>query len=95
MIHYTCDRCRRVIDNEEELRFEINIVTEIKLDDTPDGPGTLAREQLDEIVGLTDPDSDDDLFRTQRYDLCAGCYKEFARNPVSTEPQVQVEFSEN
>lgn len=97
MIHYTCDRCRRVINNEEELRFEVNIVTEIKLDGSQ--PGDQAREQLDEINDLLgsaiDEANEEEMFQTQRYDLCATCYQEYACNPLASEPQVQVEFSEN
>ncbi len=97
MIHYTCDRCRRVINNEEELRFEISIVTEIKLDCQQ--PGDEARQQLEEINDLLgsaiDEANEEELFQTQRFDLCAGCYQEYSRNPLAAESQVQVEFSEN
>ena len=97
MIHYTCDRCRRVINTEDELRFEVNIVTEIKLENGL--PDDTAREQLETINDLlghvVDAANDDEIFQTQRYDLCASCYKEYAGNPLGSEPQLQVEFSEN
>lgn len=96
MIHYTCDRCQRVINNEEELRFEVNIVTEIKLDNQH--PDEQAQDQLDEINDLLSGAIDaakEELFQTQRYDMCAKCYQEYARDPLAGEPQVQVEFSEN
>ena len=97
MIHYTCDRCQRVINNEEELRFEVSIVTEIKLD--AQLTGDQARQQLEEVNDLLGhaiaEANEDELFQSQRYDLCATCYQEYARNPLSHEPQVQVEFSEN
>ena len=32
MIHYSCDRCRRTIEPDEELRYSVNIKIEVALD---------------------------------------------------------------
>ena len=98
MIHYTCDRCQRVINDEEELRFEVNIVVEVNMDGQHQDAGDEPREQLDELnelLGTAIDAANEELFQTQRYDMCASCYQEYARNPLGCEPQVQVEFSEN
>ena len=32
MIHYSCDRCRRTIEPDQELRYSVNIKIEVALD---------------------------------------------------------------
>lgn len=97
MIHYTCDRCRRVIDDGEELRFEVNIVAEVKLG-SGSGPGADNGQldpDLDDLLDHAIDAANEELLKSQRYDLCAECYLEFSRNPLGSEPQVHVGFSEN
>ena len=78
MIHYTCDRCQRFINSEEELRFEINIVTEVKLDSGLSLPESEPRDLMDELNGLLGSAIDsanEQLFQTRRFDLCPDCYQ--------------------
>ena len=98
MIHYTCDRCQRFINSEEELRFEINIVTEVKLDSGLSLPESEPRDLMDELNGLLGSAMDsanEQLFQTKRFDLCPDCYQAYSRNPLGCETQLHVEFSEN
>lgn len=99
MIHYTCDRCHRAINREEELRFEVTIVTEVKFDGA-DGAGASGNnELLDEInamLGQVVDSANQELFCTRRYDLCSECYQEYVGNPLGADGHaVQVGFSKN
>lgn len=98
MIHYTCDRCQRFINSDEELRFEINIVTEVKLDSGLPLTESEPRDLMDELNGLLGSAIDsanEPLFQTRRFDLCPGCYQAWSLNPLGCETQMHVEFSEN
>jgi hypothetical protein len=98
MIHYTCDRCQRFINSDEELRFEISIVTEVRLDGGQPCSGSDERDLMDELNGLLGnaiDSANEELFQPQRFDLCPNCYQEYSRNPLGSETQLHVEFSEN
>jgi hypothetical protein len=96
MIHYTCDRCHRVIDDSEELRFEVNIVAEVKLENRGAGNGEDGfPQELDDLLDSAIDEANEELLQSQRFDLCAECYLEYSRNPLGCEPHVQVGFSEN
>ena len=34
MIHYSCDRCKRAIEPDEELRYAVSVKIEVALDTT-------------------------------------------------------------
>ena len=102
MIHYTCDRCQKTIDTDLDLRYEVNIVTQVVLD----GPETTCddddRDHLNDVDELLERVDDEqceqlcqDLYQSRRFDLCASCYQQYKQNPLGAEPQLQVEFSEN
>ncbi len=98
MIHYTCDRCRRVIDDGEELRFEVNIVAEVKMENhslQPGGDLDELPDGLDDMLDNAIDAANQELLQSQRFDLCADCYLEYSRNPLGREPRVHVGFSEN
>lgn len=96
MIHYTCDRCQRVIQSGEELRFELSIVAEVRLDGCRPGENEdQLVDEIDEQLGEAINTANAGHFRAQRFDLCAECYQEYCRNPLGQEPALHVEFSEN
>jgi hypothetical protein len=100
MIHFTCDRCKRVIDPEQELRYVVRMEIEVVLDpihenEQPDDRDHLL--EIDEILERVDLEqAADDTFHTRRYDLCPHCYRKFSANPLAREKPVQaVGFSHN
>ncbi len=101
MIHYTCDRCKKRIADGEELRYEVRIEMQMALDVDDDQSGDDDRDHLndvDELLQRIDDECEElceQFYQTRRFDLCAACYEQFARNPFSVEPQIQVGFSEN
>lgn len=100
MIHYSCDGCGKILDSSGETRYKVKIETYIAND--------LEDDELDE-EGLEnedfDFDEDDDEcfedemkdieYRTFQFDLCQSCYKNYLKNPISSNPLQNKRFSEN
>ena len=102
MIHYSCDRCKRILDPNEDLRYVVKLEAYAASDDNEPDEMEDDRDHLLEmqeiLEGLDDEDSDylgDDVYQKRRYDLCSECYKEFMRNPVARESHAQLGFSKN
>jgi hypothetical protein len=102
MIHYSCDRCKRELDPEEDLRYvlrlEVSAVMEpLDSDDVEDDRDHLLEIQ-DILERLEDEQSDaigEDVYHKRRYDLCSDCYKEYVKNPLGREVPVHLGFSPN
>ena len=103
MIHHTCDRCKRVIDPEQELRYVVRLEIEAVMDPLHEDEPQDDRDHLleiDEILERAQADDADpigeDIYQTRRYDLCPQCYRKFAGNPLGREKKaVSLGFSHN
>lgn len=102
MIHYTCDRCKRSIDPEQELRYVVKLEIQAAMepldcDDVEDDRDHLL--EIHEILErLEDEESDaiaEDVYQKQRYDLCPECYRQYIKNPIGRELTAQFGFSNN
>lgn len=102
MIHYSCDRCKRMINPEEDLRYVVKLEVEaamepLEVDEFEDDRDHLL--EVEEILErLEDAESDaigDELYHRCRYDLCADCYREFIKNPFGQEIRPHFGFSQN
>jgi hypothetical protein len=92
MIHFTCDRCNRVIDLEQELRYVVRMEIEAVMDPIHDAEPDDDRDHLleiDEILDRVETDADeaigDEVYQKRRYDLCPQCYRKFKANPLARE----------
>jgi len=92
MIHFTCDRCKRVIDSELEMRYVVRMEVEAVMDPVHEQEPQDDRDHLleiDEILERVDAsESDaigDDIYQKRRYDLCPQCYRKFTANPLGHE----------
>ena len=102
MIHFTCDRCRRVIDSEQEVRYVVQMEIEAVMDsmhaDEPQDDRDHLRE-IDEILERADAIDSDPLMgegiQKKRYDLCPHCYRKFLANPLARERKPVLGFSHN
>jgi hypothetical protein len=102
MIHYTCDRCKRVIDPEQELRYAVRMEIEAVIDPLHEHEPQDDRDHLLEIdelleradVEMSGEDSSD-VYHQRRYDLCPQCYRKFAANPLGRERKTALGFSHN
>jgi hypothetical protein len=103
MIHYTCDRCRRDIDTDTEVRYSVEIEVTAVFDCSPDVPSDLEDTdhllELHEILERLDDEpvvSPRDTGNCKRqFDLCSDCHKVYLRNPLAREMPVTIQFSEN
>lgn len=102
MIHYTCDRCKRTIDPEDELRYSVQMEVRAVFGT---GDGCCAEEEEDHLLELheilermEDAESEDvceDVYNRRRFDLCPDCYQQFIRNPVGRDTPLTIGFSHN
>jgi hypothetical protein len=102
MIHFTCDRCKRVIDSEQEMRYVVRMEIEAVMDPIHEEEPQEDRDHLleiDEILERVDAsESDaigDDIYQKRRYDLCPQCYRKFTANPLGREKKAALGFSHN
>jgi hypothetical protein len=102
MIHYSCDRCKRIINPEEDLRYVVKLEVEaamepVEVDEFDDDRDHLLEVQ--EILEcLEDSDSElvsDDLYQRRRFDLCADCYRCFIKDPLGQDARARFGFSQN
>ena len=101
MIHYSSDRCKRLLepslDERYVVRIEVQAVLEPPTLDAPDDD----RDHLVEIedllssVDLSDFEPDRDLFQQRRFDLCQDCHRKYLQNPLGMEPVAQWGTSDN
>jgi hypothetical protein len=102
MIHHTCDRCKRVIDPEQELRYVVRMEIEAVMDPIHENDPADDRDHLLEIdeilerVETIDNDAvSEELYQKRRYDLCPHCYRKFTANPLGREKKTTLGFSHN
>ena len=101
MIHYACDRCKRVIDPEGDVRYVVRLEVQAmmgseEMDDSDDQDQLLEIHEI--LERIEDDESEvvgDDVYQRRRYDLCASCHRKFIQNPVGQEAAIQLGFSQN
>ena len=103
MIHHTCDRCKRVIDPEQEPRYIVRLEIEAAMDPLHEDELEDDRDHLleiDEMLERADAvdcgDLGEAIYQKRRYDLCPQCYRKFAGNPLGREKKAaSLGFSHN
>lgn len=102
MIHYSCDRCKREINSEDDLRYVVKLEVQAAMDPLEVDELEDDRDHLMEVQEilerLEDGDSEalsDELYQRCRYDLCADCFREYIKNPVGHEGRAHFGFSQN
>ena len=101
MIHYTCDRCKRTINQSSEVRYQVKI--DVQSMGEPDKCCPCEDvDSLSELHQLLDGLHDDDVLSTDQplsfltqYDLCPRCYRLFSENPLGRELALAIGFSNN
>lgn len=101
MIHYSCDRCKRMIDPAHEVRYLIKIETHAVLEPVETDEPDDDRDHLTEIhdaladLDLDDEDCAGDEPQRLSFDLCGPCYRRYLQDPLATETLMHVGFSHN
>ena len=101
MIHYSCDRCKRSIQLDEEIRYTVKVEVQVALDssefETQDGREHL--EELHEILERLDDSEKEEIsqfaYHLRQFDLCSNCHREYIQNPLAIDATSKVGFSEN
>jgi len=101
MIHHSCDRCKRVIDPDRDIRYTVRLEVHAVMDGMEDDAGD-DRDHLLEIQEilerLDDAESEligEDVYQKHRFDLCPECYRKYIKSPVGQETSAQFGFSQN
>ncbi len=100
MIHHSCDRCKKLIDREHEIRYVVNLEIQVAVEPC-DGEfcdeSNLA--ELEEILKQLDHCDCDEIrsnaYQCRQYDLCADCRNEYLADPFASERQPEFGFSDN
>ena len=101
MISYSCDRCKRVLDPEDDIRYVVSLETYVDVGPLDSNEPDDDRDHLLEIDELLerydafDDGSSPSECRKMRFDLCAECHGEFLKNPVGREISAVIGFSNN
>lgn len=100
MIHFSCDRCKRVLDPEDDVRYVVRLEIYAAFDPVDVDEVEDDRDHLVEIQEMLEQIDDetaclDEASQKQRFDLCSDCYKEYIRNPVGRETVAHLDFSQN
>jgi len=102
MIHYSCDRCKRIIDPDQDLRYVVKIEIQAAMEPQDTNEDEEDRDyllEIEDILERMDDDEEmtvgDDIYQKRRFDLCPECYRKFIKNPVGFEAASKLGFSQN
>jgi hypothetical protein len=99
MIHYTCDRCQRKIETEQETLYQLRIEIDSVAPPEPalDADEQAAREflDLDETIDDLNPSAEEATGRTPlSFDLCHECFTRYSQDPLGLNSS-ELGFSKN
>jgi len=102
MIHYSCDRCKRVLDPQNDLRYAVRVEVQAVMDPLNDYESDDDRDHLMEIEEILERVDDEqcesigqDVYQKRRFDLCPECCRKFVQNPLGREVKPSLGFSQN
>lgn len=102
MIHYSCDRCKRTMNPESDLRYVVKVEIHAAMEPADveeiDDDRDYLLEIQDILERLDDEDDDaigEDVYQKRRYDLCPDCFRSYTKNPLGREMSAHIGFSQN
>ena len=102
MIHYSCDRCKRSIQPDEELRYTVHVEIQVTIDSSEFEHEESREHHLDELNEILSRLDDDEraeisehAYQRRRFDLCSKCHREYVKNPLAVDAKAHLGFSEN
>ena len=102
MRHYSCDRCKRVLDPQDDLRYVVRLEVQAVMEPINDNELADDRDHLCEIEEILERADDEmneaigeDVYQKKSFDLCCDCYRTYIQNPLGREPKVSLNFSQN
>lgn len=101
VIRYCCDRCKRDIDPDCDLRYTVTIEIEAGLDcddrelvDDPDHLDEL-QDMLESVDDICASVFSDEIYQRKQFDLCKDCFRQYIKNPLAKENSGTLGFSKN
>jgi hypothetical protein len=99
MIHYSCDLCKRPLD-EDDLRYVVKLEVyaafdPLKLEEDDRDNMQELHEILERLDDAQSPEIGEDVYQQLRFDLCPECRKKFLKNPLGGRITEQFDFSKN
>lgn len=92
MNHLTCDLCKREMQIDGQVRYEVRIEVKAAYDPLdldaaapPDYRAEIAR-LLQQLERLSDQEIEDRVYRTFAFDLCSTCQPRYIDNPLGVAP---------
>lgn len=101
MIHFTCDRCKREIDPDVELRYVVRLEVQAMMEpceaEVEDDRDHLLeiQEILERMDDQLDENIGEEIYQRRRFDLCPKCYRKYIKNPLGRDSMAQLTFSKN
>ncbi|MDA0658283.1 MAG: hypothetical protein O2931_04990 [Planctomycetota bacterium] len=102
MIHYSCDRCSRPLDPQDDVRYCVQIETRAVMDSVGLHDDGSDRDHLLEIHEILERADDleneligEEIYQRLKFDLCSECFRKFMSSPVGSRPTKQMDFSSN
>ncbi len=97
MLHFSCDVCGCSLDNH---RYVLQMEAYPAFDPDELQPEDLDEDHLQSVAetleqAATVDELDDGSTQQFRFDLCAGCYRKFLRDPLGREAMRRLKFSKN
>jgi hypothetical protein len=101
VIRYCCDRCKRDIDPQCDLRYTVTIEIEAGVDgdehelvDDPDHLDEL-QDMLESADDICSSVFSDEIYQRKQFDLCKDCFRQYIKNPLAKEVSSPLGFSKN
>lgn len=102
MIHYSCDRCKRNMNPDSDLRYVVKVEIHAAMDPADAEEIDDDRDYLLEIQDILErleDDEDDaigeDVYQKRRFDLCPDCFRAYSKSPLGREVPAHIGFSQN
>jgi hypothetical protein len=101
VIHYSCDRCQRIINVEHDVRYSVSIEVQAAIEPL-DTDVDEDRDHLLELQNILEKMSDaereeisQNAYQHHSYDLCSDCHRQFVKNPLAVDTAGKLQFSDN
>ena len=102
MIHYTCDRCGKEIDQDLDTRYIVRVelhpaISPVELEELDDDRDHL--QEINEFLETLDDEAVElshlQEFLQRQFDMCSCCYRKYLQNPLGQENSQTIGFSNN
>ena len=102
MVHYTCDMCGKVLLADDDVHYVVKIEVYAAYDPIELSEEDLEQDYTEEINELCEEleeadqqEEEEKVYKTFRFDLCAGCHEQFLRDPLAARLKRRIRRDQN